>query len=583
MPLIGKPRNAGRYSWSGIHSLNTVQERRLYGDWRQSRSPESWPYTLENPRLVGGEASITSYEQENSLQAFEFFDDGNKFILIGSSDKLLVYSVGSPYSFADRRLIFNETFANISATASFTTATGAWISNDAQYMIITGNGVDLVETYELTTPGDFTTLTKISSGATSTLYSSGNANGVFAKPDGTKIYVGDISAGLAELTLSTAWDLSTATNTYTISPSAVDDINGATVFFSPDGLNLYTGHTSDENLFQYTLTTAWDLSTASKTRVANFTYTAATWGITTNISTVDFNPDGTKMFVGGATGDTVVRGTLSSPWNISTATADKNDACYFDRVPQSLVWFPDGTGCWELRADDSTWYEWKGSAYDPSSWAKTGKTQANLPGGPPSDTTIYAGCAFGDDGNVFLYHHGSSTRLYTLSTPYDLTTATTHSDNNQLQGGASISLSGIGFNEDGTKIWYYEYGGDDLHTVSLGSAYDLTSMTADSPFIDISYLASATAFYVDPTLEHLYAFEAADGLNYHQASIPGDVSTFSQAPSQTYYEGLFGFIRFLQLFDSGKKLMFVETPLSVGSNSVGTQYDQFAKVCRMDL
>lgn len=582
MPLIGKPRNAGRYSWSGIHSLNTVQERRLYGDWRQSRSPESWPYTLENPRLVGGEASTSTYRDETTLQAFEFFDDGNKFIMFGSSgDKLLVYSVGSPYSFADRRQIFNDTFANIPATSSFATATGAWISNNAQYMVITGQSVDLTETYELTTPGDFTTLTKISSVATSTLYGSGNSFGIFAKPDGTKIYVGDISTGLSELTLSTAWDLSTATNTHNIPPSAIDDINGSTVFLSPDGLNLYTAHSSDENLFQYTLTTAWDLSTASKTRVLNFTNQAGTWGVFSNIQTVDFNPDGTKIFIGGSN-DVIRRGTLSSPWNISTATPD-HDACYFERIPQSLVWFPDGTGCWELRADDSTWYEWKGSAYDPSSWAKTGKTQANLTGGPASSTTIYPGCVFGDNGNVFMFHIDSNTYLYTLSTPYDLTTATLHSNNNQLQAGAAIILSGIGFNEDGTKIWYYESGGDDLHTVSLGSAYDLTSMTADAPLIDISIYSSSPALYVDPTLEHLFGFEGPDGLNYHQATTPGDVSTFPQAPSQTYYEGLIGQMRFLQLFDSGKKLMFVECLTTITSNTVGTNTDQFAKVCRMDL
>ena len=73
----------------------------------------------------------------------------------------------------------------------------------------------------------------------------------------------------------------------------------------------------DDTIHQYTLSTAWDVSTgsyASKTLV--------TTSEETNPRAVEFNDDGTRLFVGGSTTQVVVQYTLSTAYDISTATYD---------------------------------------------------------------------------------------------------------------------------------------------------------------------------------------------------------------------------------------------------------------------
>jgi hypothetical protein len=78
------------------------------------------------------------------------------------------------------------------------------------------------------------------------------------------------------------------------------------------------GSTSD-TVFQYTLGTAWDVSTAS--------YASISYSIATQEGTpqqVNLSADGTKMWVLGSSGDDIWEYTLGTAWNVSTATPVNN-------------------------------------------------------------------------------------------------------------------------------------------------------------------------------------------------------------------------------------------------------------------
>ena len=83
--------------------------------------------------------------------------------------------------------------------------------------------------------------------------------------------------------------------------------------FSTDGTNLYiTGSTSTVD--QYKLGSAWDLSTATFYRTIDiFSQDFVPRGLA-------FSSDGTKMFVAGAWNKKIYQYTLSTPWDISTAS-----------------------------------------------------------------------------------------------------------------------------------------------------------------------------------------------------------------------------------------------------------------------
>ena len=94
-----------------------------------------------------------------------------------------------------------------------------------------------------------------------------NPTGVFFKDDGTKLYIVGLGGDeVNEYILSTAWDITTASANYAFSVSG-QDTSPRGITFSPDGTKMYICGDTGDDINQYTLSTAWNLSTASYTRV----------------------------------------------------------------------------------------------------------------------------------------------------------------------------------------------------------------------------------------------------------------------------------------------------------------------------
>jgi len=146
----------------------------------------------------------------------------------------------------------------------------------------------------------------------------------FFKPDGYELYCGDnVNQTVAQYTLSTAWDLSTASYTDDIDVSSeINYDNLDSLSFSDDGTKMYIGHSPDWTIYQYTLTTAWDITTASYAS-KSFDYSAQ--GLMDNIGHFIGN-SGTKLYIIGyipSGGYSRARQfTLSTPWDIATASYD---------------------------------------------------------------------------------------------------------------------------------------------------------------------------------------------------------------------------------------------------------------------
>jgi sugar lactone lactonase YvrE len=156
------------------------------------------------------------------------------------------------------------------------------------------------------------------------LYS--NNNGMTMSPDGTKIYAvnhngsaeGFTNDAITQFNLSTPYDLTTMSGRIGSSPSlnsfpSFSDSSPQAAFFSPDGLNLYVSGGSSLRVFRYTLSTAYEVSTATA-------HSSFASGLT-SLTSLSFSQDGTKMFLVG-TGSFIRRFTLSTAWDINTATND---------------------------------------------------------------------------------------------------------------------------------------------------------------------------------------------------------------------------------------------------------------------
>ena len=93
---------------------------------------------------------------------------------------------------------------------------------------------------------------------------------VYFKPDGTKMFItgSQTPRDVEEYALSSAWDITSASHTTAYSVNS-QDTSPQGLFFSPNGENMFIVGAANDNVYHYTLSTGWDL-TSTVTYVGSF-------------------------------------------------------------------------------------------------------------------------------------------------------------------------------------------------------------------------------------------------------------------------------------------------------------------------
>ncbi len=140
---------------------------------------------------------------------------------------------------------------------------GMAFNNDETKSYISGNSNDTIYQYALTTAYDVSTgsyESKSFSVATQVQCPCGLA----FNTSGTKMYVQDFNADTVfQYSLSTAFDVSTAFYDSVSLDASGQDTSTQAMVFKPDGTSLFIAGNTNDTVYQYDLTTAFDLSTAS--------------------------------------------------------------------------------------------------------------------------------------------------------------------------------------------------------------------------------------------------------------------------------------------------------------------------------
>ena len=139
--------------------------------------------------------------------------------------------------------------------------------------------------------------------------------------------------------LSTAWNVSTMSHVQNYRVATQDSLP-AEVFFKPDGTVMYVAWQASGSVLAYTLSTAWDISTAS------YSTSFSLSGQIISITGLFFKDDGTKMYTIGYSSRDINEYDLSTAWDISTASFVQE----FDlpNSPMSAVFNDDGTKLFEV-------------------------------------------------------------------------------------------------------------------------------------------------------------------------------------------------------------------------------------------
>ena len=139
--------------------------------------------------------------------------------------------------------------------------------------------------------------------------------------DGTKMFVVGYSGyDVNEYTLSTGFDVSTASFVDSFDVAAQDYAPEA-IAFNTDGTKMFVLGAMDDDINEYTLSSGFDVSTASFVDKSFSIRAQATFPVD-----LAFNTDGTKMFVVGNEGDDVNEYTLSTGFGLDLPdpTTDKD-------------------------------------------------------------------------------------------------------------------------------------------------------------------------------------------------------------------------------------------------------------------
>jgi len=213
--------------------------------------------------------------------------------------------------------------------------------------------------------------------------------------------------------------------------------------FNNDGTKMFVVGDTGNDINSYTLSTGFDLSTATFNDINGDGSGFDISGQEATPQYIKFNNDGTKMFVSGNSGDDINVYTLSTGFDLSTATFNDING--------------DGSGFDVSDQDEAT-----------------------------------RGFAFNNDGTI-MYYIGNTDNdiyVYTLSTGFDLSTATFNDINGDGSGfdisGQETVPRGLTFNNDGTKMFVVGDNGNDINEYTLSVGFDLTSTVTHVGEFDIS-------------------------------------------------------------------------------------------------
>ena len=169
-----------------------------------------------------------------------------------------------------------------------------------------------------------------------------NPTGIFFNPDGDRLfYCGYSTNRIYQYNLSTPWDLLSAVDSGLSSPLNISGVGGTIedIYISPDGLNLYAISRSNDTLGQYLLASAWDLTSVSFVRLL------AIGSYDAEPTAVYFKDDGTILYLVGSSTDDIYQIELGTPWDISTVGTFSSFSLneFGIGIPEGIEFNADGT------------------------------------------------------------------------------------------------------------------------------------------------------------------------------------------------------------------------------------------------
>jgi len=254
---------------------------------------------------------------------------------------------------------------------------------------------------------------------------------------------GHLYEATTELETDPTFNLKTATakNSFDLSN---EDTVVRDVLFNDDGSNMYMVGQGNDNIYEYSLSSNFDITTATFQDSLNLA------NEDTSPTGAAFNDDGSKLYISGIQNRNIYEYDLSTNYDVSTGSFNQSlDVSGKEVEPSGVAFNNDGFKFYVVgKSSDSVHSYNLSTAYDISTASFSNSLDVS---GSDSGPT---GIAFDDTGDTIFVVGDSSSNVfsYNLSTSYDISTATFDFEFNASRRGDNLSQS-VAFSNDGLKMF----------------------------------------------------------------------------------------------------------------------------------
>lgn len=394
---------------------------------------------------------------------------------------------------------------------------------DGTRMYMVGSTTDTVYQYDLSTPWDTTTLS-YSGLSYNVAPQEINPQGVTFKPGGDRMYVvGTTGDDINEYTLSESWNVATASYVRVFSVSA-QDLAPQEVKFKLDGTRMYVLGSTGDDVNEYELSEAWNVATASYT--ANYSV-AAEEALPYGLA---FSPDGTTMFVAGSNLDNVYQYSLSSAWSVNSATY--SGAFYVgdrESSPTGVEFSAAGDRMYVIGSSGDDVNEY----LVPAPWNIVSSRFSNTSFSVAAQATNPQGLEFKPDGTkmYIVDSTGDNVFQYSLSVPWDVSSASYDSKTFDFFQ-ASIFDTGLGvaFKHDGSSMYISGYlsgttAQNRIRQYILSTPWDVSTASFSAQSAAVSSIILFTDVFIDPLGINVYIPNNAGQIRHERMTTAWDIST----------------------------------------------------------
>lgn len=410
------------------------------------------------------------YEDASPLGVY-ITPDGFNLYMTGANAFVFRYIMSKAWDLSTASLKTNTDKRKLLGLYDFeTTLMGLAFKTDGTRVFFIGQIGDRIESFDLATAWDVSTAIQSSHQDISISSLTSAPGGIAFKDDGTKVYLGTTTdlGTIYELDLGTAWDVTTV-NTTPAGVLAGDSSRNndfRDIWISSDGTRLYAADTSRNYYHGWTLSTAWDITTATLTdRYKPENPSTSNYG-------VFFKPDGRKFYSINTSTDSIYQYDLDIAFDFSSISKVKQQFIKpYSNSPVAIFFHPDGTSVYVADSSQESVFQieletaWE---LDESGWDYLALRGADI--ASPSDIFVQL------EGKKLYVSDATNGKIaqFALPTAFDLMGAS--HEKTYWTSTKNPTPQGINFSQNGKVLYTCDSGNDDIFKYSLGTAWDISTL-----------------------------------------------------------------------------------------------------------